>query len=279
LPAKSLPAELKSMIFGSMTISILGCGWYGFELAKSFVKKGLTVKGSTTSLEKIPFMAEAGIKPYLIDLSVNNEIIDPSFFECDVLWIAIPPKARTGNGAAYLNKIGRLITLIKLHGIEQVILISSSSVYGDNNSEVNELTEPNPDTESGKILLQAETLLKEQISFTTTIIRFAGLIGPGRDPGKFFAGKTNIPNGNAPVNLIHLTDCIGISHSILDQKAFGYIYNACSLYHPNRTDFYRKASIESGLEMPEFINEKKSWKIVSGINVSGILEYQYQVIV
>jgi hypothetical protein len=77
--------------------------------------------------------------------------------------------------------------------------------------------------------------------------------------------------------LIHLTDCVGISESILDNKAFGYIYNACSPSHPARSDFYTPATTLSGLAIPQFIDEKKSWKIVSSINVSTILNYQYQV--
>lgn len=264
------------MIFDHMTISILGCGWYGLELAKTLVQKGINVKGSTTSVQKIFLLAEAGIEPYLIDLSPDNKITDPAFFECDVLWISIPPKARAGKGAGYLDTIKWLISLINSHQIKQVVLISSTGVYGDINGEVNELTEPNPDSESGKILLAAEELLQQQIVFTTTIIRFAGLIGPGRDPGRFFAGKINVPNGNAPVNLIHLNDCVGISCAIVDKQAFGYTYNACAPEHPNRSDFYTRAALLSGLEIPRFIDENKSWKIVSGINVRGILDYQYK---
>jgi len=262
-----------------MTVSILGCGWYGLELAKSLVKKWIKVKGSTTSAEKLPLFAEYGIEPYLINLSPDNEVINPSFFDCDVLWISIPPKARAGNGAEYLVKIERLVTLIKKHKIKQVVLITSTGVYGDSNTEVTELDEPKPDSESGKVLLAAENLLRGESAFSTTIIRFAGLIGPGRDPGRFFSGKTEIPNGDAPVNLIHLTDCVGISCAILDKQAFGYTYNAVSPSHPTRADFYTGAASRSGLASPQFIHEKKSWKVVSGINVGEVLGYEYQVVI
>jgi nucleoside-diphosphate-sugar epimerase len=260
-----------------MTVSILGCGWYGFELARSLVKKGVIVKGSTTSPDKLSLFAEDGIAPFLIDLSSDKHTIDLDFFASDVLWISIPPKARAGNGQEYLTKIQQLIPIIEGSAIKQVVLISSTGVYPDVNDEVNEFTDTVPDSESGKILLRVENILKAQSTFTTTIIRFAGLIGPGRDPGRFFAGKTDIPNGNAPVNLIHLTDCIGISEAILDKQAFGHIYNGCSPDHPSRADFYTKAAILSGLEVPQFMDEKKSWKIVSSVNVEAILGYQYQV--
>jgi nucleoside-diphosphate-sugar epimerase len=262
-----------------MTVSILGCGWYGLELAKSLVNKWVKVKGSTTSAYKLPLLVASGIEPYLIDLSPSNEVIDPAFFETDVLWISIPPKARAGNGAEYLQKIERLIVLIKTYQIKQVVLISSTGVYGDSNLQVNETDAPNPDSESGKILLAAEELLKQQTDFTTTVIRFAGLIGPGRDPGRFFAGKTDVPNGEAPVNLIHLTDCIGISNTILDKQAFGYTYNAVSPSHPTRANFYIQAAVAAGLEPPHFIEEKENWKLVEGKNVIEMLGYDYKILV
>lgn len=258
-----------------MTVSIAGCGWYGLELAKALVNKWIKVKGSTTSAEKLALLSQHGIEPYLINLT-TNEPIDTEFFDCDVLWIAIPPKARAGNGEAYLEGLKKLIPHIKSQGVKQVVLISSTGVYGDHNTEVTELDIPNPDTESGKILLAAEQLLKAENSFSTTIIRFGGLIGPGRDPGRFFAGKTDIPNGEAPVNLIHLTDCIGISCAILEKQAFGNTYNAVSPSHPTKAEFYTAAANAAGLQELLFIEEKNNWKIVSSVNVGKYLGYEYK---
>lgn len=259
-----------------MTVSILGCGWYGLALAKSLVNKWIKVKGSTTTNEKLSSLAEHGIEPYLINLTPTTAFIDPDFFDCDILWISIPPKARAGQGEEYLLKIKRLIDLININNVKQVVLISSTGIYGDNNSEVTELDAPKPDSESGKILFAAEELFNQQTSFTTTIIRFGGLIGPDRDPGRFFAGKIDVPNGDAPVNLIHLTDCIGVSNAIIEKLAFGHTFNAVSPYHPTRADFYTTAALISGLEVPEFVEEKQAWKIVSSVNVEPILGYQYQ---
>jgi nucleoside-diphosphate-sugar epimerase len=260
-----------------MTISILGCGWYGKALAVEFVKKGFAVKGSTTSVEKIDILENLQIKPYLVDLSPEKNVIDNEFFECDILWISIPPRARAGKGLEYLAQINQLVDVIKNNGTKQVVLISSTGVYGDNNKAANELDEPNPDSETGEILLEAEKLLRQEKSFKTTIIRFGGLIGPGRDPGRFFAGKTNVANGDAPVNLIHLTDCLGISCAIINKQAFGHIYNASAPQHPSRAEFYTKAAARSGLEQPRFVNEKKNWKIIESVNVPGLLQYTFKV--
>ncbi|MEP6612012.1 MAG: NAD(P)H-binding protein, partial [Mucilaginibacter sp.] len=208
-----------------MTISILGCGWYGKALGLSLINSGNTVNGSSTSPAKMEALAEAGIIPCLVDIRPESEAYDDGFFNCDVLIISIPPKIRQGEGGDYLPKIKRIITAAKKHGVNKVIYISSTAVYGDNNTEGTELNPPEPDTESGRILREAEGLFSGETSFETTILRFAGLVGPGRHPGRFFAGKKDIPNGRAPVNLIHLNDCIGITTAIINQNAFGRVFN------------------------------------------------------
>jgi nucleoside-diphosphate-sugar epimerase len=260
-----------------MTVSILGCGWYGLALAKTLVANGTKVNGSTTSVGKLETLAAVGIKPFLIDLSADDAAYNSEFFTCDVLVIAIPPKSRAGEGAEYVPKLQRIINAINQNQIQKVILISSTGVYADLNKEVNELTDPQPNTLSGKILYEAEGLFRQQTKFKTTIIRFGGLIGSGREPGTFFAGKMYIPNGLAPVNLIELNDCIGVTEAILNKSAFGYIFNACSPHHPPKYEFYTKATAKAGLEQPEFVSELNEWKIVNSINVDSLLGYQYKI--
>lgn len=251
------------------TISILGCGWYGLALAQELLYDGYIVKGSTTSLHKLTQLAEVGIKPYLINLDGNTDLFDPEFFTSDILIISIPPRSAT-----YLNQIRRIVRL----ACSQVIFISSTGIYQDGNFVVNENTMPEPTSEAGKSLLAAESLLRENPRFTTTIIRFGGLIGPNRNLARHFAGKIGIANGLAPINLIHLDDCIGITKSILENKAFGVLYHAVSPNHPSRKDFYSQACLESGFEKPEFIDELGEWKQIETVMIPTVLNYKWKVL-
>ncbi|ASU34534.1 SDR family oxidoreductase [Mucilaginibacter xinganensis] len=260
-----------------MTISILGCGWYGKALATALINSGNIVKGSSTSPKKMEMLYNVGIVPYLVDIKPDREANDAGFFDCDLLVISIPPKTRQGEGPGYLQKIQRVIEAAVEHHVTKVIYISSTAVYEELNGEVNELNIPVPDTESGKILFEAENLFKAQIAFKTTIIRFAGLVGPGRHPGRFFSGKKAIPNGLAPVNLVHLDDCIGITRSIIDRKAFGYLFNVAAPDHPAKSAFYTRATLQAGLIEPEFINELGSWKIISSVRLHELLNYRFKV--
>jgi nucleoside-diphosphate-sugar epimerase len=258
-------------------ISILGCGWYGNALAKTLINTGIKVKGSTTSAHKTAHLAADGIEPYLVNFLPDAESYDPQFFNCDVLFICIPPKIHAGEAGDYIHKVSAIINAVKLHGVKNVIFISSTGVYADVSTEVNELSNPQPNTETGRTLFTAENLFQAEPSFKTTIIRFGGLIGPNRDPGRFFAGKKDIPNGLAPVNLIHLDDCIGLTIAILHKNAFGYLFNACSPHHPTRADFYTQAAIKSGFETPQFIPELKEWKTIKSINIEPVLDYRFKV--
>jgi len=257
-------------------ISILGCGWYGLALGRALVNSGVIVKGSTTSNERLDELLAAGLLPYIVKLNNDSVQHEADFFDCETLIVSIPPKLRSGE-TDYLLKIRLLIPYLIKYEVKQVIYISSTGVYPDCNKIVDERTLPKPDTESGKVLRAVEELLMEQSSFQTTIIRFGGLVGPDRHAGRFFAGKQDIPNGKAPVNVVHLKDCIGLTVSILNNNAHGHVFNACSPEHPTKVEFYTQAAIHADLPEPGFISELKNWKIVSSINIPNILSYKFSI--
>ena len=259
-----------------MIASILGCGWYGKALAIELLKKGVIVKGSATSAEKLDGLRSLGITPFIVQVNADRVNYDADFFKCDVLVISIPPGLKKGEGSSYLPKLNHIIRAARDNNIQKVIYISSTGVYGDHNKTVNENDDPNPDSESGKILLEAENLFRIESNFKTTIIRFAGLVGPGRHPGRFFASKKDIPNGLAPVNMIHLDDCVSIGSAIIEHDTFGYLFNACSPDHPAKEDFYKDAALKCSYEAPQFIHELNTWKIIESINLKPILNYTFK---
>lgn len=261
---------------GSKTVSILGCGWYGMELAKALIVQGHQVKGSVTSPEKLKSLSAQGIQPFLISFEKDSENYDPYFFNTEVLFICIPPKKSAGLQSDYPHKIQQILKAAKLHKVPNLVFISSTAVYGDTNTELNELNDPVPETASGKAILEAETLLQKQKDVTITIVRFAGLVGPDRDPGRFFSGKTDLPNGQAPLNLIHLKDCIGFSLNVMARQVYGHTFNACCPDHPAKQDFYTAASKSANLTPPVFKDELLKWKIISSMHLP-LLNYTYQV--
>ena len=259
------------------TVSILGCGWFGLPLGKHLSEKGFIVKGSTTQQEKLTELSKNNIEPFLIVLSPDREPSETTFFDCDILIVNIPPRLRHQKAEVFTGMLRMLIKAVQGKTIKQLLFISSTSVYGDLNSEVNELSEIIPDTPSGKVLAEAEGLLNRASGFSTSILRFAGLIGPGRNPGSFFLRKTGVPNGLAPVNLVHLKDCIGITTLMIEQQLFPKMINVCAPHHPTRKEFYTHAAVAAGNEPPHFIEEPGHWKIVSSCIVPSVIPYTYNI--
>lgn len=264
-------------------ISILGCGWLGFPLAKSLLQNGYKVCGSTTSVEKISAIEKAGITPFLIRLSeveIEGEI--NSFLKnSEVLLIDIPPKLRSDSSENFVGKIQNLIPFIEKSSVKKVVFVSSTSVYSDDNSIVTEDTKPQPETESGKQLLQVEQILQNNTNFQTVILRFGGLIGDDRHPIKFLAGRTNIENPDGPINLIHQIDCIGIIEEILQQMQHdklkrNEIFNAVTPFHPTRKDYYTTKAKDQNLPFPEFNESKTSvGKTILSTKVALVLNYNF----
>ena len=259
-----------------MTVSILGCGWFGRSLAKALVEQGIDVKASTTTASKLAQLTTIGAEPFLINIqSSNDSIIDPGFFNCDTL--VISNNVKMINREDYLAKVHQILFLIRQYGIRKIIFISSTSVYGDPNRSVSELTLPSPESASAKMLYLAERLFQDEPSFALTILRFAGLVGPGREPARFFAGKTAIPNGLAPVNLVHLDDCIAITQLIITENREVPVLNVVAPDHPEKQQFYRAATEKAGLVIPVFLMDKNNWKIVESVVEKINADYNYKI--
>jgi nucleoside-diphosphate-sugar epimerase len=161
--------------------------------------------------------------------------------------------------------------------ISKVIFISSSSVYPENGAIVDESTPIDTQTVSALSLFEAEEIFRSLPKIQTTVIRMSGLIGPERHPGRFFAGKENIPNGLAPVNLIHLDDCIGIIEHVMEKNIWGEIINAVATDHPTKMDFYNLASQKYNGTSAQFIGEKKDFKVVSSDKLIKKYAYNFKV--
>ena len=235
-------------------ISILGCGWLGLPLAKSLLQNGFSIKGSTTSLEKISLLESEGITPFLVRLEEQQISASVADFLADsqILIINIPPKLRGGSTENFVAKITTLLPFIENSTVEKVLFVSSTSVYGEDNEFVSEVTVLNPDTEGGRQLAIVENILQKNSRFQTTILRFGGLISDDRNPVRFLSGRENIENPDAPINLIHQDDCIGIIEKIIALNSWDETYNAVAPFHPTRQEYYTQKATELNLALPKF---------------------------
>lgn len=253
-------------------LSILGCGWLGIAVAKQFVQRGWHVQGSTTSPEKIASLSALGIDPFLIQLTPqpNGENLD-KFFDADVLLVSIPPRRKAGLTDVYVAQMESLAEFLTAVKTRNVIFISSTSIYRDLDREVFEA-----DADVSSYLFHAEQSLINNPSFKTTVLRFGGLVGDDRHPGKFLSGKQGIAGPTMPVNMIHQRDCVEVIFQIAAQRAFGEVFNACADLHPTKKEFYEAASRALKLPPPSFDESRDaSFKVVNSDKLKTSLKYSF----
>jgi nucleoside-diphosphate-sugar epimerase len=259
-------------------ISILGCGWLGFPLAQHLMHQGFQIKGCTTSESKLSVLQNAGITPFLLNVTCEGIEGDMHSFlkDSEILILNIPPKLRSNAKDNFVAKVQNIIPAVEASTVTKVLFVSATSVFPDCNETITESTIPKPDSESGLQLLASEQRFNSHHNFQTTIVRFGGLIGENRHPIHFLSGRKNIENPDAPINLIHLDDCIGILQKIIQKNIWNETFHAVAPFHPSRKTYYTQKAMALNLEVPEFITDKKSvGKTILSEKVNAVLDYTF----
>ena len=267
-------------------VSILGCGWLGRLLAIALVDHGISVRGSTTTPEKIEGLREDGIDPYLLTLDpdLSGEGVS-SFFASEVLVLNVPPPRGADDVREHHRRqIDAVRTAAAEGAVEWVLFASSTGVYPNVERTVTEADQPPGQPEAlpgrrrptGRAVLEAEARLLDDEAFATTVVRFGGLYGGERHPGRFLAGRREVSRPNAPVNLIHREDCVGVLCTLLEQKVRDEVFNACADAHPTRRAVYTRAAEVLGLNPPSFDEtDSTTGKTVDNRKLKTTCGYQF----
>lgn len=180
------------------------------------------------------------------------------FWDIDTLIISISPRHN------YLETLEQIALLYKNRS-RQVILLSSTSVYGDLNTAVDEESP----TLSESVAAQGELLFKKHYR-NGVIVRLGGLMGNDRIAGQW--GASRVQDG--PVNYIHQDDAVGIIKQIIEQEIQGEVINAVAPLHPRRSAIYKSNCERFGFRLPDFVNGKE--KTVLSEKSGVLLGYHYR---
>ncbi|QNQ20982.1 SDR family oxidoreductase [Kosakonia sp. SMBL-WEM22] len=260
-------------------VAIVGLGWLGMPLALSLMARGWHVTGSKTTEDGVEAARMCGIESYLLkldpELVCDADDLD-ALMNVDALVITLPAR-RSGPGSDfYLQAMQEVVDSALAHRIPRILFTSSTSVYGDAPGTVKETTPLQPVTASGQVLKELEEWLHNLPGTEVDILRLAGLVGPARHPGRFFAGKT-APDAQLGVNLVHLEDVIAAITLLLQSPKGGHIYNICAPAHPTRETFYPAMARKLGLPEPTFTDSpaEKRGKVVDGNRICHELGFEY----
>lgn len=234
------------------TVSIIGLGWIGEPLAVFLNGKGYAVKGSTTSPEKKDKLTAKGIDAIRFSLNPHPEGVGfNSLFQSEILVLNIPPRIRSGNGLFHLEQLKYMKSLLDHSQVKKVIFVSSTGVYPELNSELEYAEEfpINLENTGNETLFRAEQRMSSERTYDLTVVRFGGLLGDDRIPGKYFSGKENVA-GHTRVNFIHRQDAVRMLAWIIEKELWNETFNGVAPVHPLRRDVYEKNADELGIAPP-----------------------------
>lgn len=254
------------------------------------MQAGAHVRGSTTHASKLSVLSSLGIESILMRVDPgSDEGWTPNeatarFFDSNTLILGLPPQAALGS-EHFASQLETVLSRRGSPGFEHLVFVSSTSVYGSNQGSVDETSALSPDTESGAILAKAEARLSEaarELGFGLTIVRPGGLVGPGRHPGLFLAGRKNAKDPSSPVNLVHQLDCAEAiaklaSGSTAPIAGETRIFNLVSDHHPSREEFYTRAAKAIGVEPPEFAHDQGAGatKLVHSSRIRKLMLFEH----
>ena len=195
-------------------VLIAGCGYLGRRAAERWRRDGVRVSVMTRSAAKAEELADAGFEPIVGDLAAGDF---PALPDVDTVLWAVGFDRTTGQSREAIWIDGLQCLLQQLPPtVKRFLYVSSTGVYGQTTGEVvSESIDPQPTTDSGKCCLKAEQMLQTrfdgQPACSLTVLRMAGLYGPGRLLRRVSDLKSSTPlpgNSGSYLNLIHIDDAV-----------------------------------------------------------------------
>lgn len=233
-------------------VSIIGLGWLGLPLAHHLKSLGIEVVGSTTSSDKQSRIQPEGIPAVQFELNPFPQGKGfQALFEAGILVVNIPPRSRTQGADFYLEQLKFLRSMIDQSPIKKVIFVSSTGIYPEipKKEEYTEISPLSLENCGNQTLLKAEEMMEKDRGFDLTIVRFGGLMGGERIPGKYFAGKENVA-GHTRVNFIHRNDAVGMLAWIIEKGLWNEVFNGVAPIHSLRKDIYERNHQDLGFPLP-----------------------------
>ncbi len=235
-------------------VLVFGCGYLGSRVAIACRNAGDEVFATTRSEEKAKCLFSQGIVPIVADWSDSRTL--RRLPKVDRLLVAVSYDHRGGSDR-YESQVGGLQRLLRLVGPEtRVCYISTTGVYHQTDgSWVDESSPTRPTREGGRVHLDAESLLwRMRPQAPSTILRLAGIYGPGRIPraADVIAGRPLESPEHGYLNLIHVDDAVQVVRACWEKNC-SRMYVVADDQPLARGDFYREIARQTRSPQPTFV--------------------------
>ncbi len=190
-------------------IAVLGAGYIGMAAARACAAAGAAV----WAVNRSPRAAGGGITPVVGDLASGSLTCEsprglPGALDAVIL--AVAPGGGDGYEATYPPAARAAVAVARASGARAVVYTSSTGVYGGRDGvPVDESTPRAGEGPGNRALIAAEDILLGAGLTGVTVLRVAGIYGPGRDPQARFAQPGLLPlRGEYWVNFAHRDDIV-----------------------------------------------------------------------
>lgn len=194
-------------------VLVVGAGYLGKQVAKIATQQGAKVYSTTRQINRMESLSKAGFHPVRYDWTDQSTFGNLPLGRLSaaarvVVSVSYDTQSRLSR---YESQFGGLQNLLRILPLDaRICYISTTGVYHQTDGRwVDETSPTHPIRLGGRVHLQAEQLLHSARPYSAwTVLRLAGIYGPGRVPrvADVIAGRPIESAENGFLNLIHVTD-------------------------------------------------------------------------
>ena len=234
---------------------VFGCGYLGSRVARGALAEGHQTWASTRNVAKSEFLRDLGVEPVIADWTDRRSLADLP--EVDSVLISVSHDS-TSRANRFDGQVGGLRNLLEAVSPQaSICYISTTGVFHQTDGQwVDETSPARPSREGARAHLYAENQLRRlRPNSPWTILRLAGIYGPGRIPrvADVRQGRPIASQADGYLNLIHVEDAAAAVLASWS-RASERLYLVADDQPVVRRDYYRFIADRCGAPEPRFVD-------------------------
>lgn len=228
---------------------VIGCGYLGARAARHWRECGDNVWATTRQDHRAEEFRQFGWQPIVVDIT-KQDSVQAAFSglpQLDSVLVAVgyDRNSHLDRRQVYVKGLSHVLDYLP-NSARHLIYISSTGVYGDAQGNwVDESSSPNPVREGGKAIWETECVLEDSPwKRKSTVLRLAGLYGPGRIPN-LERVRQRLAGKDAPaialegyLNLVHVDDAAQVVAVVAERDPTGELFLVSDGTPVLRRDYY-----------------------------------------
>lgn len=254
-----------------LRVALIGTGFLGAPIACALVESGAHVtaynrSGTWPDGPPRPAAGRGQLELRAVELTGDPSEVRDALAPADV-WIACHASGGTQDRrAVFVGGAEAIVAAARVHRPGRVVVTSSTSALPHVDGPVDETEPRRPVSDRGLVQRDAEDVYLAglgQLGVPLTLLRLAGLYGPGRELGRLYLRKyraladgvtPRMPgHGHTPTNLVQRDDAVAavLRAATLTPPCVGVVH-VCDDDHRTRREMVEALAASRGLPAPRW---------------------------